>query len=114
MRPFPDVEAGQWPVSTARGRYPVWAPDGREVFFLRGTQLMAVPVQTDTSFIRGTPEVLFDANYFFGALGRNYDVAPDGRFLMVKEGTPANDTTPPEITIVLNRDQELLEPVPVD
>jgi hypothetical protein len=39
---------------------------------------------------------------------------PDGRFLMVKEGTPADDTASPQITVVLNWTQEPLERVPVD
>ena len=86
VRPFPDVESGKWQISTAGGRYPAWAPDGGELFFLQGTQLMTAPVQTDASFSHGTPNVLFEAPYFFGSPGRNYDVAPDGRFMMVKGG----------------------------
>ena len=112
VRPFPDVESGRWQVSTAGGRYPVWAPDGGEVFFLQGTQLMAVPVQTDASFTSQTPEVLFEAPYFFGAPGRNYDVAPDGRFLMVKTSSQPGESAP-DITVVLNWFEELKERVPV-
>ena len=114
VRPFPDVEAGRSQVSTAGGLYPVWSPDGRELFFLQGTQLMTASVQPDADFTSGTPEVLFDAPYYFGNIGRNYDVAPDGRFLMVKSGPqPDADVSSPEITVVLNWHQELLERVPV-
>ncbi len=92
----------------------VWAPDGGEVFFLQGTQLMAVPVQTDAGFTHQTPKVLFEAPYFFGAPGRNYDVAPDGRFLMVKTGSqPGEDAPTPNITVVLNWFEELKARVPV-
>ena len=31
VRPFPDVQAGRWKVSTEGGGHPVWSPDGREV-----------------------------------------------------------------------------------
>ena len=43
VRPFPDVEGGRWQVSTAGGVKPLWAPDGRELFYLAlGGRLMAV------------------------------------------------------------------------
>ena len=103
VRPFPDTETGRWQVSTSGGLSPVWSPDGSELFYLQDTQLMAVPVQTDDGFTSGTPDMLFDAPYYFGAPGRNYDVAPDGRFLMIQgdEG-PDGDEPNPEITVVLN------------
>jgi eukaryotic-like serine/threonine-protein kinase len=34
VRAFPDLDAGRWQVSTGGGRYPVWSPDGRELFFI--------------------------------------------------------------------------------
>src|SRR5262249_12278625 len=36
VRPFPDVNAGRWQVSTGGGRVPTWSGDGRELFFLVG------------------------------------------------------------------------------
>ena len=114
VRPFPDVEAGRWQVSTAGGRDPVWSPDGRELFFRQGTQLLTASVQPDASFSSGTPEVLFDAPYYFGGVGRTYDVAPDGRFLIIKSaGQPDAEVSSPEITVVLNWHQELIERVPI-
>ena len=111
VRPFPDVESGKLQVSTAGGVDPVWSPDGRELFFRNGTQLMAAPVETETGFTSGTPEMLFDAVYMFGGLGRNYDVAPDGRFVMVKGA--GQTQVSPEISVVLNWTEELLERVPI-
>ena len=114
VRPFPDVDAGRWQISTAGGRYPAWAPDGAELFFLQGTQLMASPVQTDASFTPGTPEVLFGANYSFSYTGRNYDVAPDGRFLMINLASRSGEDTPSaQINVVLNWFEELTERVPI-
>ncbi len=34
VRPFPAVAGGQWQVSTASGRRPLWARDGQELFYL--------------------------------------------------------------------------------
>ena len=89
------------------------ARDGRELFFLQGRQLMATLVQTDGSFTRGTPELLFQvqANYGLG------DVAPDGRFLMIiPAGRTAaeTDAPPPHINVVLNWHEELKARVPID
>ena len=114
VRPFPDAAAGRWQVSTAGGSKPVWAPDGRELFYLQGTQLMAVPVVTNAGFTPGTPERLFDAPYYFGLGGRNYDVAPDGRFLMIQDVAQSDGGgASPAITVVLNWFEELKERVPV-
>ena len=58
VRPFPRVESGRWQVSTAGGTRPLWARNGRELFYLEeGTgKLMAVPVQTaGATFSQGNP-----------------------------------------------------------
>src|SRR6266571_8027514 len=34
VRPFPDVNAGRWQVSTGGGAKPLWARNGRELFYL--------------------------------------------------------------------------------
>ena len=57
-----------------------------------------------------------DVGQYFVGIGRTYDVAPDGqRFLMLKlaDQSGTEDTTPPQITVVLNWPQERLERVPV-
>ena len=85
VQPFPNVDDGRWQISTGGGTQPLWAADGRELFYLapRGG-VMAVPVQTEPTFTAGNGEVLFDGSYFVSGFGRTYDVAPDGqRFLMI-------------------------------
>jgi len=106
VRPFPNVNDGSWQVSTNGGEYPVWAPDGRELFYLGPNRvMMRVPTTTDPTFAHRAPERLFDASaYFFGSPGRNFDVAPDGRFLMVKP-QPVNGSEAPSqsgMVVVLN------------
>ncbi len=114
VRPFPEVETGRWQVSTAGGQDPVWSRDGSELFFLQGRQLMAATVHTDTAFVRDTPEILFSGDYFFGLAGRNFDVAPDGRFLMIADtGQGTGDAAPAQINVVLNWFEELKARVPV-
>ena len=102
VRPFPDVNSRQWPVSTAGGAEAVWSHNGREIFYISpDAKMMAVRVTTSPSFELGKPEELFDVKpYYFGGLGRNYDVAKDGRFVLVKNGNAASTNT--TINVVLN------------
>ena len=115
VRPFPDMESGRWQVSTGGGGDPVWSQSGGELFYQAGTSLMAVSIQAEPGFAtRGTPEVLFDRSAFFtpNRITANYDVAPDGRFLMIRAEGQASDSR--RINVVLNWFQELTERVPVD
>ena len=76
--------------------------------------MMVVAVETESAFNAGTPELLFAAPYLSGAplRTRPWDVAPDGRFLMVREGS-VGQAASPHINVVLNWQQELLERVPI-
>ena len=119
VRPFPAVHEGHWQISTGGGARPLWAPDGRELFYLNGLRLMVVSIQSDPTFGAGNPGVLFESQYFAGddaaAAGRTYDIAPDGqRFLMIKDNAGSDDTsTPAQIILVQNWFEELRQRVPV-
>jgi Tol biopolymer transport system component len=92
VRPFspPGAPAaeGQWQVSTAGGIHPVWRPDGRELYYIDPVgALVAVPVAVNGStVVPGTPMVRFSTRILGGGIdagqGRQYDIAPDGRFLI--------------------------------
>ena len=117
VRPFPDVDSRRIQMSTDGGTRPLWSRDGRELFYFKapGT-LIAVPVDPGPSFTAGNPEVLFEGSYPAFNTGRHYDVSPDGRgFLMLTEaGETDEDSAGPQINVVLNWTQELLERVPVN
>ena len=118
VRPFPNVDTGRWQVSRGGGLQPVWAPDGRELFYRRfdDQAMMVAPIETEPTFSPGNPAVLFEATNFPVPGGpRRFDIAPDGqRFLMTKQGeTISEDATPPQINIVLNWHEELKRLVPV-
>jgi eukaryotic-like serine/threonine-protein kinase len=102
VRPFADWDKKRMQISTSGGRAPVWAADGRELFFLNGKAMMVV--QTSDDFVSATPKVLFERGYVQGSGGaRNYDVAPDGRFLMIKEvGRTAEPPARDKLVVVLN------------
>ena len=97
VRPFPNVGDGQWQVSTAGGRQPLWARSGKELFYVGADgALLRVPVEASgATWNAGTPMKLLDGRYYTGTgtSGRTYDVSPDGqRFLMIK--APATDAAP--------------------
>ena len=85
---------------------PLWrlATDG-ELFFLDFSgAVMRVPVVAGQVFAAGTPDKLFDAVSALAGFppGRNYDVAADGRFLMIKDRYLDPTVRPVELTVALN------------
>jgi len=104
VRPFPTVHEGRWQVSTDGGTHPVWARDGRELFFVGpNRQLMAVSVDSTRAELRAsTPARVLSASYYHTEFPTSYDVAPDGtRFLMIKEDPAVRAPNTP-IVMVLN------------
>ena len=95
---------GQWQISAGGGIHPVWRHDGKELFYLNPAgEMMAAPVAITESAVRpGAPVMLFPTRVVGGGIdavqARQYDVAPDGRFLIntVVEGAAA------PITIIQN------------
>jgi serine/threonine-protein kinase len=117
IKPFPDVDGWLWKVSTAGGTRPLWAPNGRELFYLAldGAIMAARVHPRGTAWSAESPVKLFGGPYATGAPseGRNYDVSVDGtRFLMVKE--PANQAAAPQIVVVQNWFEELKRLAPAN
>jgi eukaryotic-like serine/threonine-protein kinase len=121
VRPFPNVNTGLWPVSTAGGTQPLWAKNGQELFYLAPNgALMSVRVETGATWTASTPTKLIDGPYYRGGntfsngFFRTYDVSLDGtRFLMIKEDSePSQPHAPPGIVVVQNWTEELKRLVP--
>jgi eukaryotic-like serine/threonine-protein kinase len=78
----------KWVVSLDGGSAPRWRRDERELFYLQGSQVMAVPVRLDGDAPElGAARALFDDAAFSwsGADLFRYDVAADGqRFIAVR------------------------------
>jgi serine/threonine-protein kinase len=126
VRPFPDVSAGPWQVSTGGGTKPLWARNGRELFYLvpsgGGAAVMSAPLERGASFTAGTPTKVLEGPYFFGTSGggdtasfRTYDVSSDGqRFLMIKlPGGSEQTAAPPSLIVVQHWVEELKARVPL-
>ncbi len=97
------------PVSTEGGQQPMWSRDGKELFYRNGNKMMAAAVETEPQFrVTGYIE-LFEGRYLSTASLQNYDVAPDGRFLMIQEPT---ESATLGINVVLNWFDEMKRLVP--
>jgi eukaryotic-like serine/threonine-protein kinase len=75
-----DGGEGRWQVSTAGGSHPRWSASGKEIFYLEGEKLMAVPVSTAPRFEAGSPRELFSKPDL-----RQFDVDPDGQHFILAE-----------------------------
>ena len=120
VRPFPNVNDARYPISRDGGRTPKWATNGRELFFVDGTHLVAAEVELTPSFsaknmtkVFARPTILLDAISGSGT-GRTYDVSSDSqRFLMLRVGDASTDAdAPASIVIVQNWFEELKRLVP--
>ncbi len=100
--------AMQWQVSTAGGIWPTWRPDGKEIDYIDPSgAMMAAPITASgAQLAAGTPVKLFQTRILNGGegaqLGREYDVAPDGRFLI--NTVPESAAAP--ITLIQNWNPE--------
>jgi eukaryotic-like serine/threonine-protein kinase len=107
VRPFPAVASARWQASVSGGSAPLWAPNGRELFYVNGHQeLVSVAVTPGPQFALGEPHVLFSvAQYVLTGSTGVYDVSPDAkRFVMMR---PVSGGDEAELVLVQNWFQEL-------
>ena len=91
VRPFPETESGRWQITSTGGQRPMWSRSGNELFFQAGravdrrlSAISVTPVPAGAALAYGAPTDLFDFTPYFIFTGRTWDIAPDGRFLMLK------------------------------
>jgi len=101
---------GKWQVSAGGGTQPRWNQNGRELFYLTGTRLMAVDLETDSELTLGEPRQLLEISSGFG----NYDVAPDGQQFAIIEELEIEPPPPTELILVQNWFAELRQLVPTN
>jgi serine/threonine-protein kinase len=108
VRPYPGPGAPVR-VSPNGGAEPVWARNGRELFYLDALkqQIVAVPIHAAAEVRFGAPVALFSTGEFvFLPQPPSYDVAADGRFLMIKSMGRVRPGTRP-LRVVLNWAEEV-------
>ena len=109
VRPFPGP-GGQWQISTTGGKDPRWRPDGKELYYIApDSRLMAAPIASSgTALQPGLPTALFQPRIAGGGTPnllyrQQYDVAPDGRFLI---NVSVDETNAAPITVITNWNPE--------
>jgi hypothetical protein len=114
------ADTGKWHVSRGGGERPVWARDGKRLVYERRGRVMVSDVSaTPTAFLPGTPRERAewaipwrDERYAY----RNFDLAPDGKRLLVLEpsGGPAQAGSRAAATLLVHFFDELrrLAPAP--
>ena len=115
LRSFPGLDS-KHQISTGGGTEPVWNPDPtkRELFYRKGQDMMAVQID-DQGSAASRIEKLFSGPYASangGYARANYDVFPDGSFLMLKPAEQHGPLT--QINVVLGWSEEVkrLAPAP--
>ena len=100
VRPFPGA-GGQSQVSAGGGDSPRWRPDGKELYYLApDLKLMAAKVTGQAAaFTAVNPESLFQTHINQATNRQQYDVARDGRLLIL---TDLPDTSAEPIHLLLN------------
>jgi serine/threonine-protein kinase len=94
---------GRLAVSNGGAGEPLWAPDGKRLYYRAGAWLLAAEIATSPSLAVTARDTLFEGAYITDEYHPNYDVAPDGRsFLMIK---PLGQTRP--LVVVVNWLEEL-------
>jgi eukaryotic-like serine/threonine-protein kinase len=90
---------GKWQISNGGGDRPRWSRSGREIVYRSGKRMMAARVAMGASLTVDRPRVLFEGEFEEGGDSTpNYDIAPDGRFLMIE---PSRDAGPASSQLVV-------------
>jgi serine/threonine-protein kinase len=107
VRPFPPPASGQgglWPISNGGGTLPVWSPNGRDLLYQSGDQIMAVSytVKGD-AFVPERPRV------WIAKLGAavvpnvnrpQWALAPDGKRVAVIMPVETSEAPKPDHTVI--------------
>jgi Tol biopolymer transport system component len=111
VRPFPDVNSGKWQVSSGGGGAPLWAHNGRELFYAAKGKMNVVRIHPGPPFSAEPPRVLFtipDDVRAGSSVGGTFAITPDDRrFLMVRDNKWEDMAGTPTLVVVQNFFDEL-------
>ena len=113
VEPFPATgEKHQAPRTEGRDHHPVWAPDGKSLFYVpdASESTVLVPIAAQPAFAFGRPVELTQMPRpgLQSWQPRGYDVLPDGGIVSV------SNAGAPEVRVVINWTEELKRLVPTN
>ncbi len=110
IQSFPSAGA-KVQVSTGGGEQPVWAPNGKAVFFRGGGAIQEATFETSPRLAVGKPRALFPDYYESPQMSghTSLDVFPDGRLLMIQAADSRQSAGPSrnDLIFVFNWFEEL-------
>jgi serine/threonine-protein kinase len=120
VQPFPPTGA-MHQISTAGGHYPIWSPDGKQLFYATDevggrSQIISVDVQTQPNFVVGKTTPLPVKGILSNQARGGFDITRDGKyFVVLLPGSPEPGKAGPEqINITLNWLEDLKQRVPMN
>ncbi|HSL16405.1 MAG TPA: protein kinase [Methylomirabilota bacterium] len=84
---FP-VPGARSKVSMKGGHSPSWAPDGRTLYYVQNSRMVALAIETEPGFRVTGREELFDGEYVHYRWSRQYDVHPSGEYFVMIRNPP--------------------------
>ena len=99
VRPFAEG-GGRVQISVNGGRRPIWAHDGKQLYYWEGNRLVSASLTFESA-----PAVVSHTALFTGRFEDDYDVSKDGRFLMIQ-----SETSGLGLVVVPNWRTELRQP----
>ena len=113
VRPFPNTDDGKWQISTGGGSEPVWSRDGESLYYRSPDfqTIMAADMSSGPNTVSRRVHIVLptENNYESNPRNRLYDVAPDGRFVMLQRAGTGDISG--DLVIVQNFFEELKEKV---
>jgi eukaryotic-like serine/threonine-protein kinase len=124
VQPYPSTGSNyaKYQITTdpgAANAFPVWSPDGKQIFYASPPKMFTVDVRTEPTFSFGKPTALPVTGFVQPTPGmRNFDITRDGKHFVVvmpASGPSQNATNPriaAQINVVMNWFEELKQRVP--
>ena len=108
LSPFP-VSGAKVPISIDGGVEPVWSRDGRRLYYRSGSSVMAAEIDPGARSRTGAPHRVADGTFQPGAMAGlpNYDVARDGRLLMIAQ--TAAQAQPDNLSVTVDWFSDLVQ-----
>jgi len=91
----------RYQVSADGGFSPVWSPDGGQLMYARGQQIIAATLTLTPSFGVVDRKTLFDGSFDFNASHASFDISPDGNEFLL----PRTQSDAPLIVVYDWRDE---------
>ncbi len=100
--PFPPT-GSRWQISSGKenARAPRWRGDGKELFYLSGSTIQSVPIETKGDVLfPGTPRTLFESPS--GGNPWGWDVTSDGKRFVSLDSRASSDPANDPLLVVMN------------